>query len=238
MRFSLGLFVSALATLASCQSGPNAFDIPPAGNYLLNAGQPTTFTWSNLSGSTVTLTLRDGPNGNLNAGSVIVANLPNTGTYTYTPPTNIVAGNTYTIEITNDQDPAQTNYTPQFDIISSNQPVPSSASASGSASASETASASMTAPSSGTTGMSMTSTGIVTTSATGSSTSGMTTMTTETMTSSGSMSSTQASSSSSGTNTASASASQTTTVTNTNGAAALQAGVGLGAVLVVAVAFL
>ena len=72
MRFSLTLFVSTLAALASCQSGPNAFDIPPAGDYLLNAGQPTTFTWSNLSGSTVTLTLRDGPNGDLNAGSVIV----------------------------------------------------------------------------------------------------------------------------------------------------------------------
>ncbi|MCJ1378413.1 SMP-30 gluconolaconase LRE domain protein [Xylographa soralifera] len=232
MRFSLTLFVSTLVALASCQSGPNAFDIPPAGDYLLNAGQPTTFTWSNLSGSTITLTLRDGPNGDLDAGTVIVANLPNTGTYTYTPPTSIVAGNTYTIEISNDQDPSQTNFTPQFDIISSNQPVPSSASASGSASTS------MTAASSGTTGTSMTSTGIVTTTVTGSSTSGMTTMTTGTMTSSGSTSSTQASLKSSGTSTASASASQTTSAPKNNGAAALQAGVGLGAVLMVAIAFL
>ncbi|MCJ1397375.1 SMP-30 gluconolaconase LRE domain protein [Xylographa trunciseda] len=232
MRFSVALFVSALAALASCQSGPNAFDIPPAGDYLLHAGQPTTFTWSNLSGSTVTLTLRDGPNGNLNVGSVIVANLPNTGTYTYTPPTSIVAGNSYTIEISNDQDPTQTNYTPQFDITSDNQPVPSSASASGSASTS------MTAASSGTTGTSMTSTGMSSTTATGSSTSGMTTMTTGTMTSSGSTTSTQASSSSSGTNTASASASQTTSAPKNNGAAALKAGVGLGAVLMVVVAFL
>ncbi|MCJ1295381.1 SMP-30 gluconolaconase LRE domain protein [Xylographa carneopallida] len=236
MRFSLTLFVSTLAALASCQSGPNAFDIPPAGDYLLNAGQPTTFTWTNLSGSTVTLTLRDGPNGNLNAGSVIVANLPNTGTYTYTPPTNIVAGNSYTIEITNDQDPAQTNYTPQFDIISNNQPVPSSASASGSMSNSGSATMSMTAASSGTTDTSMTSTSMVTTTASGSSTSAMTTMTTGTVASSASTSSTQASSSSSGTSTVSAS--QTTSVTKNNGAAALQAGIGLGAVLVVAMAFL
>ena len=72
MRFSLALIVSTLAALASCQSGPNAFNIPPAGGYSLNAGQPTTFTWDNLSGSTVTLTLRSGSSGDLDAGSVIV----------------------------------------------------------------------------------------------------------------------------------------------------------------------
>ncbi|MCJ1408965.1 Mucin-21 [Ptychographa xylographoides] len=208
MRFFVAFVVSALAAIVSCQSsGPNAFNIPPAGNYLLHAGQPTTFTWSNLSGSTVTLTLRDGPNGDLNPGTVIQANVPNTGTYTYTPPTDIVAGNTYTIEISNDQDPTQTNYTPQFDIISNNQPVPSSASASGSTT--------MTMTSSGTTS---TMTGSMSSSMSGSMT---------TTTSSGSMPSTTgtASTSSGGSSTASGAAAATTTsAPKGNGAIIVTAG--------------
>jgi hypothetical protein len=73
MRFSYILpALSALAAFASAQTGgPNAFMVPASGNYQLTAGQPTTFQWSNPSGSTVTLKLRDGPSSNLNPGTVI-----------------------------------------------------------------------------------------------------------------------------------------------------------------------
>ena len=71
MRVLFNLAAIAVAAVGSlAQSMPNSFDIPPGG-YLLKAGQPTTFKWSNLAGSTVTLTLRDGSNGALNPGTLI-----------------------------------------------------------------------------------------------------------------------------------------------------------------------
>lgn len=70
MRFSIAFVVSTFVAISSCQ-GPNAFNLPASGDYLLTAGQPISLSWSNLSGSTITLTLRDGPNGALNAGTVI-----------------------------------------------------------------------------------------------------------------------------------------------------------------------
>lgn len=75
MRFSYILpALSALTAFASAQTagGPNSFMIPMPAGYTLTAGQPTTFTWDNLSGSTVTLKLRDGASSNLNAGTTIV----------------------------------------------------------------------------------------------------------------------------------------------------------------------
>jgi hypothetical protein len=72
MRFNFGLILSSLAlALAQDASGPNAFNVPTTG-YLLHAGQPTTFTWGNIKGDTVTLSLRDGPNGDLNKGTTII----------------------------------------------------------------------------------------------------------------------------------------------------------------------
>jgi hypothetical protein len=78
MRFSLALVASALVALVSSQAteGNNAFSIPAAGNYLLTAGKPQTFTWTKLSGSTVTLQLREGDRSDLSAGTVIVGKLP------------------------------------------------------------------------------------------------------------------------------------------------------------------
>ena len=71
MRVSVALVVAALTSFVSCQL-PNSFEVPATGSYpTLTAGQPYTFTWENLSGSTVTLTLRDGDPSHLNQGSVI-----------------------------------------------------------------------------------------------------------------------------------------------------------------------
>ena len=72
LTFPFALVLSTFAALVAAQSNDksNAFDIPPAG-FLLHAGQPQTFTWHNKAGNTVTLTLRNGPNGNLNKGTVI-----------------------------------------------------------------------------------------------------------------------------------------------------------------------
>ena len=69
--FALRVAFTALAALAAAQTtGPNAFENPPGG-YQFTPGESTDLTWSNQKGSTVTLTLRQGSNGNLDPGTVI-----------------------------------------------------------------------------------------------------------------------------------------------------------------------
>jgi len=227
MRFSLAFLTGAVATVVSAQTsnGPNAFNVPPGG-YLLHAGQPTTFTWSNQQGSTVTILLRDGANGDLNAGTTVIANLNNKGTYTYTPPANIVEGNSYTLEIINDQSPDETNYTGQFDIVSPVKAVPTGTNA---------------VTSTGTvmtTGSSATATQAVTTTATG-----LSTVTVSTASGTATGSSTSAASSSLGSNSAGTAASSspsstaavTTSAPNTGVGATVRAGGSVAIVAAVAV---
>jgi len=127
MRFSLSLIGAALVSLVLAKD--NAFSLPAAGNYIgLKAGGSQTFTWTNLAGSTVTLTLRSGPNGDLSTGTVIADHIKNTGTFTWSIPSDQVEGATYAIEIINDDNTSDTNYTPQFVISSPVKATPSSAS--------------------------------------------------------------------------------------------------------------
>ncbi|MCJ1323952.1 hypothetical protein MMC10_000614 [Thelotrema lepadinum] len=152
LQFSLLTLLSTLTfSLAQTPnpSGSNSFNNPPQG-YLLHAGQSSTFTWSNLAGSTVTLNLRSGANGNLDDGQIIASNLANSGTFTWNVPNDIVQGNSYTLEIIDEQDTGTVNYTPPFNILSnvlaSSSPAPSSTAApSTSAPPSSTAAPSTTA---------------------------------------------------------------------------------------------
>lgn len=251
MRFSFTLVLSAFVASISAQNtdGSNPFNIP-AGGYLLNAGQPTTFTWQPTTPGTVTLTLRDGANGDLNPGTVIQSNIPNDGSYTYTPPATTVEGNSYTIQITSDSDSDSVNFTPQFVILSPVKAVPSSASTSGSVSSasdlasttaettdstlstvtvtssadsSATSATVATVTTTGTSGT-VTTTGTVTSTGTASSSSGSTT--------SGSVASSSTTSRSSQSSTGSAAASaQSTAASSTNGGAQLKFGGGLLAVV-------
>jgi len=134
MRFSLTLLASALVALVSAQAtkGNNAFSVPEGG-YLLHAGQPTTFTWTKLSGSTVTIKLRRGDRSDLDSGVTLTSDLPNTGSYTFNVPASTPEDVDYALEIINNDDPTDINYTGQFDILSSVKNVPS-ASSSGAAS--------------------------------------------------------------------------------------------------------
>jgi len=116
MRFHITLL--SLVAAAVAQSKGNAFDIPKSGNFLLTAGQPQTFTWSNPVGSTVTLVLRTGANSDLKDVSTIASSIQNTGTYTWSVPADTPEGANYAVEIINDSDKSQVNYTPQFVIQS------------------------------------------------------------------------------------------------------------------------
>lgn len=232
MRFSLAFLTAAVATIVAAQAndGPNAFNVPPGG-YLLHAGQPTTFTWSNQQGSTVTILLRDGANGDLNAGTTVVANLDNKGTYTYTPPANIVEGNSYTLEIVNDQSPNETNYTGQFDIVSPVKAVPTGTNAVTSTGAATATGSSSTATQTATTTATGLSTLTSSGSATGNSTSGASS-------SSGSSASNTASNTAG--NMASSSPSSTAAVTTSapsTGAGAIVRVGGAGAMLAVVAVF-
>ncbi|KAG6999270.1 hypothetical protein G7Y79_00036g072260 [Physcia stellaris] len=112
------LTLAAFVVSAWAQSNDNPFNVPPG--FALTAGKPTTLTWKPTTGGTVTLQLRQGPANNLDEGTTIESNIPNTGSYTYTPDPNTVRGSDYTIEIISDSDPKATNYSPYFVLESSN----------------------------------------------------------------------------------------------------------------------
>jgi len=146
MRFSLTLLASALVALVSAQAtkGNNAFAVP-AGGYLLHAGQPTTFTWTKLSGSTVTIKLRKGDRSDLDSGVTLTSDLPNTGSYTFNVPASTPEDVDYALEIINNDDPTDINYTGQFDILSSVKNVPTVSSSGAASTAATTGSASASA---------------------------------------------------------------------------------------------
>jgi len=137
MKLSLATLLGVVAAFAAAQtaSNANAFNIPPSGNYLVHAGATTQLTWSNKQGSTVTLKLRKGSNGDLQDVSTIASHIPNTGSFSWSVPAGTAEGSTYAIEIINDDSPQQVNYTPQFPLLSNTKAGASSA-ASGSAASS------------------------------------------------------------------------------------------------------
>ncbi|MCJ1314508.1 SMP-30 gluconolaconase LRE domain protein [Agyrium rufum] len=222
---------TASASAPGASYGPNYFT-PPAGGYLLAAGVPYQFTWKPTTGGTVTLVLRNGPNGNLNAGTVIASSIPNSGSYTFTPPLNIVPDVSYTVEIVDDQDTSEVNFTQQFDITNDNPPPVSSSASASSGATTATAPTSTFSTISGT----VTTTGGLTTT-TGS---GTASASTSRASSSGSATSTSGSSTASGSKSASGTSSPSasaTSVQNTNSGAALTVSGGLLAT-VLALAFL
>lgn len=69
----LTILASLALTVASTiaqGSGANPFNIPNGG-YMLTAGQSSTITWKPTTSGSVTLTLREGANSDLNKGTVI-----------------------------------------------------------------------------------------------------------------------------------------------------------------------
>ncbi|KAF2427522.1 hypothetical protein EJ08DRAFT_680898 [Tothia fuscella] len=112
MLFST-LLISGLSLLVSAQSGANPI-IPLAGS--ISAGAPVTIKWQPNTQGTISLQLRWGAAQNLEQGTTIVSGIPNSGSYTWTPPKELKAGADYAIQITDST--GQTNYSPQFSIAS------------------------------------------------------------------------------------------------------------------------
>ncbi|BDD57871.1 hypothetical protein MPDQ_004076 [Monascus purpureus] len=224
MRSVLYLALSALAAVAVADS-PNPFNIPGHG-YTFTVGEPTTLSWSPTTEGTVTLKLLTGAVTNPKDGTTIASSIPNSGSYQWTPPSDIAAEPDYTIEIINDSDPSQYNFLPRFVVAGATGTSTTSAATTASpttlttkaSTTSPTSAASTTSgttsPASSTTGASTTTGSASTTSAAASTTSGA------------------------AASTSSAAASSTTSAPNMNGAGITRVSVGMMAVVAGAIAFI
>ncbi|RAL07432.1 GPI anchored serine-threonine rich family protein [Aspergillus homomorphus CBS 101889] len=113
MRSMFYLALSAMATLANAASNP--FNVPTEG-YTFTAGSPTTLTWDANSNGTVSLRLQWGAVFTTSSGDSLAAGVANSGSFTWTPSASLVSRSDYAIEIINDQDTDDINYTPRFSI--------------------------------------------------------------------------------------------------------------------------
>ncbi|WPG97745.1 Hypothetical protein R9X50_00052600 [Acrodontium crateriforme] len=155
MLFVRSLFLTLGAVAALAQSLPNPFNVPQ-GNYVnTEAGTDLALSWKPTTQGTVSLVLRSGNAGFLSAGTVIASKIDNTGSYTWSIPKDIVRGASYAIEIVDDADPTQVNYTPQFNI-NSDVTVASTSMSTVTEGASTTGTASASSMTGSTTSMSMT----------------------------------------------------------------------------------
>ncbi|KAH8433653.1 GPI anchored serine-threonine rich family protein [Aspergillus melleus] len=114
MRSIFFLTLSAIATLAAAASEKaNPFNIPKDG-YSFKTGEPTTLTWAPTTEGTVTLRLQWGGVLTPNSGTAIAKSIPNSGSFTWTPPSDLAAQPDYTVEIISDDDTSEVNYLPRF----------------------------------------------------------------------------------------------------------------------------
>ncbi|KAJ5392285.1 hypothetical protein N7509_007775 [Penicillium cosmopolitanum] len=114
MRFII--VTSLLAALVAAKSTNNDFN-NPAGGYTFTAGDSTTVTWDHKSGSTISLRLQSGSVTTATSGTAIASNIDNTGSFTWTVPTDLVKGKEYTIEIINDENTDDYNFLPYFTVV-------------------------------------------------------------------------------------------------------------------------
>ncbi|CUS15065.1 unnamed protein product [Tuber aestivum] len=136
MKYTLFTVLAAAFT-----SFANAYTTPvgdPEGNpiakpglgEIVPVGSPYTITWNPTTEGTVTLVLLRGPSTNVIPLYPIVEKIPNTGTYSWTPATDLEADvSRYGIQLIDDAT-GKYQYTTQFGISNSNPSVPSSSSSS------------------------------------------------------------------------------------------------------------
>ncbi|KAH1849664.1 hypothetical protein KXX55_000362 [Aspergillus fumigatus] len=95
MRF-VTVAISALVAMASAYTQPD-YSKPPQGNAILKpglneqvpVGKPYTITWDPTTEGPVSLVLLRGPSTNVVPLSTIVESIPNTGSYSWTPSTDL-----------------------------------------------------------------------------------------------------------------------------------------------------
>ncbi|KAF7845876.1 hypothetical protein BT93_L0210 [Corymbia citriodora subsp. variegata] len=117
MRYATQALLAALAYSVQVLANANPFNVPNGG-YNVTAGSSTTLAWTPTTSGTVSLILRSGASSNLATGTYIAQNISNSGSYTWNVASSIAEGSDYTVEIIDDSDTSQTDYTPHFTITS------------------------------------------------------------------------------------------------------------------------
>ncbi|KAL1965988.1 hypothetical protein VTN77DRAFT_4928 [Rasamsonia byssochlamydoides] len=135
------LTLSALAALAAAADNPFLI---PNGGYTFTVGKPTTLEWTPTTSGTVSLQLQWGAVTTPDQGITIASNIPNSGSFTWTPPSNLVSEPDFTIRIIDDADPSDANFLPRFTVAGA----AATASVTGASSTATSAAASTTAASS------------------------------------------------------------------------------------------
>ncbi|KAL2836640.1 hypothetical protein BJX68DRAFT_34554 [Aspergillus pseudodeflectus] len=110
------IFHLALALLLTRLVAANEFHVPDGG-YEFVAGEPTTISWDPTTpNGTVTLELLWGNILGSTDSDEIESNVPNDGSYTWTPPDDLPDFSNYTICLTPDQPPQNFECMPRFSI--------------------------------------------------------------------------------------------------------------------------
>jgi len=158
MRFFHNLALATLVAVAAAQGGPNTgepnpFSIP-SGGWHVSAGKSITLKWTPTTGGTVSLKLQWGGINTLAQGVDIATNLPNSGSYTWTPSASLVSEPDYTVKIIDDQDTNEYNFSPRFVISGATGTATAAASTGSSSAAVSTSGSSSASASASTTGSS------------------------------------------------------------------------------------
>lgn len=172
------LFTATVAAVASFVSADNSAPfnpiLSPAFGQVVNVPKTFDITWTPTSSGNVNLILRKGGANTLSTVQTIASDISNTGSYKWTPSSDLVTDTSYAIEIVDANDSSKNNYSPYFTILAqgenwtstsgaltSTSPATSSSHSSSSASASSasvsSASSASTHASSATTGSASTS---------------------------------------------------------------------------------
>lgn len=125
LRF-LPVLLAPIALAQDFNKYQNPFTIPRSG-FSFKAGEASDINWSPTTNGTVSIILRSGPSSNFDHGEIVASHVSNTGTYSWTPSKSITLGLNYVLEIVNDDNLEQTNYSPYFVINSPNTAVSSTA---------------------------------------------------------------------------------------------------------------
>ncbi|KIX01651.1 uncharacterized protein Z518_09377 [Rhinocladiella mackenziei CBS 650.93] len=117
MRFLYAAVAALCAVVVSAQEN-NAISIPAGQSTLdVTAGSPLTIEWTNPSSGTVTIKLQQEPITPESGITLASGILASTGTATVQiPPADEVNSFQYTIEIIDDTDPSNINFSPNFGI--------------------------------------------------------------------------------------------------------------------------
>lgn len=146
MRFSVAAVFSAVAALVSAHTDPDYSQAPsgnaiytPSLNQQVEAGQPFTITWDPTTQGPVSLVLLRGPSTNVVPIDTLAEQIPNSGSFTWTPSTQLEDDVTHYGLLLVVEGTGQYQYSTQFGVSNPNYGSSSSSSSSSSSTTAEAA---------------------------------------------------------------------------------------------------